>query len=81
MQRRIAFKVESSSSSAQEGDSDHGIFESESQMSLMDMIDVKSETDRRLLIGILNRDNDLKPKKDDAQPKKNDSAAIKEERL
>ena len=59
-QRRHAFKIESSSSSAPSEDSDFSniLFTAESEKSILKS-DLKNTTDRRLLLGTLSRDNDL----------------------
>ena len=56
--------MDSSSSSAPENDSDHDckIFEPNNMKSIMNS-DLKNTTDRRLLLGIIHRDNDLEPRK------------------
>lgn len=63
-QRRGAIKVDSSSSSAPDSDSDKDckIFEANNSKSIMNA-DLKNTTDRRLLLGIIHRDNDLEPRK------------------
>lgn len=63
-QRRMTFKMDSSSSSAPEMDSDKDckIFEPNNLRSILNA-DLKNTTDRRLLLGLLHRDNDLEPRK------------------
>ena len=63
-QRRVAFKMDSSSSSAPDDDSDQDakIFEPNNGRSILNA-DLSNTTDRRLLLGILHRDNDLEPRK------------------
>ena len=63
-QRRVAFKMDSSSSSCPDDDSDKDakIFEPNNGNSIMNA-DLSNTTDRRLLLGILRRDNDLEPRK------------------
>ena len=62
-QRRGAVKVDSSESSAPDTDSDKDcqIFEANNGKSIMNA-DLKNTTDRRLLLGIIHRDNDLEPR-------------------
>ena len=56
--------MESSSSSAPDDDSDQDakVFEPNNSKSIMNA-DLKNTTDRRLLLGIIHRDNDLEPRK------------------
>ena len=57
--RKLAVKVDTcteSESAASEVDGE--LFQAESQASLLRLIDVTSEVDRRLMIGILNRRSD-----------------------
>lgn len=63
-QRRLALKVESSSTSAPSEDSDPNcdIFRQESLKSIL-VHGYKNMTDRRLLVGILDRDNDMHTRK------------------
>ena len=63
-QRKVAFKMDSSSSSCPDDDSDKEakIFEPNNGRSIMNA-DLNNITDRRLLLGILHRDNDLEPRK------------------
>ena len=70
-QRRVAFKMDSSSSSAPDDDSDKDcqIFEPNNPRSIMNA-DLTNQTDRRLLLGILHRDNDLEPRKEMARASK-----------
>ena len=61
--------MDSSSSSAPDSDSDKDgkIFEPNNGKSIMNA-DLKNTTDRRLLLGIIHRDNDLDPRKMMTQP-------------
>ena len=61
--------MDSSSSSAPDSDSDKDgkIFEPNNGKSIMNA-DLKNTTDRRLLLGIIHRDNDLEPRKMMTQP-------------
>ena len=68
-QRRQTIKMESSSSSAPDDDSDIDckIFEQNNEKSILNA-DLKDTTDRRLLLGIIHRDNDLEPRKFGGKP-------------
>ena len=63
-QRRGAIKIDTSSSSAPDSDSDKDclIFEAKNDKSIMNA-DLTNTTDRRLLLGIIHRDNDFEPRK------------------
>ena len=67
--------MESSSSSApsQDSDQDNELFVPGSQRSIL-LADLINTTDRRLLLGALERDNDLEPRKakDENQPQNDD---------
>ena len=60
-QRRMAFKIDGTTSeSGGNGSSDAELYNEASSKSLLRMT-IKNNTDRRLLIGMLERDNDIEP--------------------
>jgi len=64
MQRQKAFKISSASSGSDSSgpeNFDHQLFAENGEKSLL-RAELKNTTDRRLLLGIIERDNDLKPK-------------------